>query len=130
MAKRNRKRQQKDGFMIFRPWGSTIVAGTVLALAYVWLGCRCESVGKDIQKLEQERTELNKKYRNEMFRWSQMKSPGSVERALDARKMEMSWPRNGQVVHLPSITLKPELPERGYWAGMAYARLEGTAKHD
>ena len=53
MGKRNRTRHQTDGFVIFRPIGSGIVVVTALALLYVWLGCRCETLGKEIQKQEQ-----------------------------------------------------------------------------
>lgn len=130
MARKNRKLNQKDGFMNIRPIGSLIVLATGLALAYVWLGCRCEAVGKEIQRLEQEKVSLNKQYRNEEFRWMQMKAPSNIERALHGRRIEMDWPRSEQVVHLPATAARPEPPGQGYLAGVERPAFKGPMTHD
>jgi len=99
MARRNRKKRM-DGFMFPVPFAGFVVAASTLALGYVWLGCRCDSLGSDIRELEKESIALNKAYLNEEYRWTRIKSPRNIERALAAHGIQMTWPRRDQVVRL------------------------------
>ena len=120
---------QKDGYMIFRPVASMIVALAGVGLMYVWLDCRCRAVGKEIQKLEQEKTELMKKQSSEQFRWTQMKAPRNVEHVMRQRNMQMDWPKSAQVVHLPATA--PVADEPGYSAwSMQFARVDTAGRND
>ena len=116
--------------MIFRPVASAIVAFAGVGLMYVWLKCRCDAVGKEIQKLERERVELIKKQNSEQYRWTQMKSPRNVEQMLRRRSMQMDWPNSTQVVHLPTTALTPDTPAGSAWGSMQFASMDKVGPHD
>ncbi len=98
MKKKNRKRV--DGFVFPVPFAGVLIVIATLALAYVWMGCRCEALGREIKSLEQEKTVLYKKYLNEEYRWTQMKSPRNLDRVLARHRIEMVWPLPSQIVRL------------------------------
>jgi len=77
-----------------------VVLAVTLALAYVWLECRCETVGRELKKLESQITELDKLLRNEEYRWTTMKAPANIEQALARHGIVMTWPRRDQVVRI------------------------------
>jgi hypothetical protein len=97
---RRNRRKRLHWFAFPVRYAGLVVLGSVVALSYVWLGCRCESLGREIRTLEIERDQLKKELLNEESRWSKMKSPGSIEEALDKHKIVMTWPRRDQVVRL------------------------------
>jgi hypothetical protein len=120
---------QKDGYMIFRPVASTIVALAAAGLMYVWLDCSCQMVGKEIQKLEREKAELVKKQSSEQFRWTQMKAPRNVEQVMRQHNMKMDWPSSVQVVHLSATPRQPDEPDYTAWS-MQFASMDMTGGHD
>ena len=112
MARRNRKKTKVHGFIFPVPIAGLLVLLSILGLAYVWLGYRCEALGRELKELETERAALRKKYLNEEYRWTQMKSLENIERVLLKHRIRMSWPHRDQVVSLPNIeTLQAELAE-------------------
>ena len=98
MARANKKRV--DGFVFPAPFAVGVVLVSGLALVYVWMGGRCEAMGKELKGLETDKKELAKKFQAEEFRWSRMKSPASVEHALVRHGVTMNWPRKDQIVRL------------------------------
>ena len=101
MTRRNRKnRKQVHGYNFPVPFAGAILVLSSLALVYVWLGCRCESLGKDIKELEVKKSILDKKYLNEEYRWIKMKSLGNIEKTLAKSGITMTWPRRDQVVRI------------------------------
>ena len=100
MARRNRKRKKANTVICPAPLAGIVVVAVSLGLGYVWLGSRCEAVGRDIQALERGRELLGNKYVNEAYRWTRLKSPGNIERALARHGIKMHWPARGQVVRL------------------------------
>lgn len=111
MRRRNRKKRM-DGFASPVPVAGFLVLISSFALIYVWLGCRCDSLGKEIRKLEQERVVLHKKFLNEEYRWAQMKSPRSIEKALARFNIAMTWPANSQIIRLQDPEKKRHGPVR------------------
>jgi hypothetical protein len=105
MRRRNRKKQV-DGFVFPVPFAGLLVIIATLALTYVWMGCRCESLGKEIKALEQEREVLQKKYLTREYTWTQMKSPRNIEKALARFNIKMIWPANNQIVRLQDTPKK------------------------
>ncbi len=101
MAKRNNRKKKADGFIFPVPFAMVVIFASTLALAYVWLGCRCEAVGREIKALEIENEELRRNYVNENYKWTRMKSPQNLESKLRAMNIAMDWPRKDQVVILP-----------------------------
>lgn len=130
MAKRNRKLRQKDGYLYFRPVASVIVGLAIVGLMYVWLNCRCEAVGKEIQQLEREKAELTKKQNAEQYRWTQMKAPRNVEQVLRQRGLQMDWPNSTQVVHLSPTALAPDASDGNAWASMQFASMDMVGRND
>ncbi len=100
MARRNRKRRKMAGFIFPAPFAGLMIMISVLALGYVWLGCRCESLGREIKDLEKEKDILTKKYLNEEYQWARLKSPRQIEKALQAHHIIMTWPRSDQIIRV------------------------------
>ena len=124
MARRNRRRRVQ-GFAFPVPFAGIIVVVSVLALGYIWLGCCCESVGRDIKVLEAERRELDKQQVNERYRWARMKAPRSLERALGQHSIEMVYPRHDQVVDLRTLPVGG-----GQYSGVGSSRQLARADRD
>jgi len=93
-------RRKRDGFAFPAPFTSLVAVAASLGLAYIWLSCRCEALGRDIKALEAEGETLQRRLLNEQCRWTRLKSPENMERALAALKIVMVWPRREQVVYL------------------------------
>lgn len=100
MARRKKNRKKVDGFSFPVPFASLAVIVSVFALAYLWLGSRCEMLGREIKKEEAKKEILVKRYLNEEYKWSRMKSPRNLERVLKEHNVEMRWPRRDQIVRL------------------------------
>ncbi|MBN2301518.1 MAG: hypothetical protein JXN60_03275 [Lentisphaerae bacterium] len=128
MARRNRKKI--NGFVFPVPLAGIAVILMTLALVYVWLGCRCESVGKDIKKLEAEQISLKKKCHNEELRWAQMKSPRNIEKSLARNGLVMTWPRRDQVVRLYDAELFDDGPALRVTGRRSYAGMGRIAMHE
>lgn len=106
----NRKRRKKmHGLLLQGPYTGLIVLFAFMALAYVWIQCRCEALGRDIKQLEKDKERLTKQYLYEEFRWSRMRSPREVERAIEAHNLAMTWPRVDQIVRMGDGKLSDSL---------------------
>jgi hypothetical protein len=105
MARRRRNRKKKvEGNAFPVPFASLAVIIAVFSIAYLWLGSRCEMLGRQIKKEEAKREILLKRYLNEEYRWSRLKSPRNLERMLSHNNMNMRWPRRDQVVRLYDVS--------------------------
>jgi len=101
-----------------------------LALAYVWLGCRCESLGRELKVLEQRQSELKKHYDTEAFKWARKKSPRNIERTLERRRITMVWPHRTRVVRLLEDDLNGGLSGDAAADVHKYARLDRVTGHE
>ena len=126
MARRNKKKR-RDVFAFPVTFAGLVVIVVTLALAYVWLGCRCESVGKDLRGLEKERAVLGKILANEAYKWSLMKSPLNLKSTLTSRGIHMTWPRDGQIVRVRRSDL---LNESGFPGAVEMAQIGRIARHE
>ena len=99
MARRNRRRKVET-VALPPPFAGIIVFVVVSALAYVWLDCRGEAIGRQLKKSEMSRAELEKTAMNEESKWTQTRSPANIERSLARYGIVMSWPRPDQVVRI------------------------------
>jgi hypothetical protein len=130
MARRNKKRKRKQGFLFPVPFAGVVVMASSLALAYVWLGCRCQALGRELKALENEHAELAKQYANEMYRWARKKAPANIERALARHRIAMVWPHRSRVVRLGREDIeiedfKPATPD-----DRKYAKLQRVVRHE
>ena len=98
MRKRNKKKKDIHGFIVPAPFAGVIIILSSLAVGYLWLDSRCQTLGKELKALDMESQELNKKLKSEEYRWSLMKSPANLEKTLKRHHIVMSWPRSDQIV--------------------------------
>ncbi len=103
--RKNKKKRQVNAFVFSVPYAGVVVLITTLALVYVWLGCRCESLGARIVSLEGAKRAVDDQYYNEKCRWARMKSPVNIERALVKNNIVMQVPQKNQVVWLRDLDL-------------------------
>jgi hypothetical protein len=123
ISRRNRKKRKLNGFMVPVHFAVVVVLVSAIALGYLWLGCRCDSLGKDIKLLEARKAELEKKYQNEEYKWMRMKSPCSIEEALTKFGIAMTWPGKEQVVRLSDREcLGSDSPDRAQYV-LKYASI-------
>jgi hypothetical protein len=102
MAKRNRKNGQEGNRMML--WGVSLSAlVAALAMVYLSLFNTCDNIGRQIKKLENERTELRKKVVNEERNWAMARSIGNMERLMEAHGIRMSWPEERNIIRLPLV---------------------------
>jgi hypothetical protein len=99
VRRRNRKKAVKAYALPVPLAGFVVLAGS-LALAYVWMVCRCQTLGDELKQLETRRDVLLKEYQQELFKWTRLKAPQNLERALMQHNLSMSWPSSRQVVRL------------------------------
>jgi hypothetical protein len=125
MMRQNRKKSRNEGFIFPGPFAGAMLLLLILGLAYVWVECRRQVLGQEIASLEGERAALEKTLGSEAYKWSQMRSLESVERALRRFGVAMVWPEDRQIMRLS------ESEVYGSGADMpgdrcGYARLERT----
>ena len=130
MVRRNRKKKKSNGFIFPVPFAGVVVLVSTLALGYVWLGCRCECLGRELKVLETEKTTLMKRYLNEKSRWTRMKSPGNMEKALIRHKIVMTWPRRDQVVRFYETGMVHPGFDEAAQDALKYARLERVVMNE
>ena len=119
MAK-NRKNGQEGGRTVF--WGVALcVLGAALAMVYLSLYNTCESIGRQIKRLETERAELQKRVVNEERNWAMARSIGNMERLMAAHGIAMSWPEERNIIRLQAAA--PDEPAQ-------YACQRGPAPRD
>jgi hypothetical protein len=125
MSKRKNRKKNVDGFIFPVPFALVVIAGATLALAYVWLGCRCEAVGRDLKTLEARHEELRRSEVNEKYKWARLKSPENLERKLEQTGIQMQWPRQSQVIKLHRDNRIPggEVMQRGALVQMSPRRV-------
>ena len=131
MARRNRKkRRRQDGFVFPAPFAGLVVLISSLALVYVWLGCRCEALGRELRALEEVQSEARKQQANEAFKWARKKSPQSIEKALRRCGVTMVWPHGRRIVRLRAEDLR--MPPVEYYPedGQQYAKLDRVVRHE
>ena len=75
---------------------------TVVSLSYLWFSGRCETLGVQIKKLEEQKVETHKRVITEEYKWSNMKSPGNIEQLLQRHHLAMTWPSPDRVIRLHS----------------------------
>lgn len=129
MARKNKKRN--GGFLFPLPFALALILVSSFGIGYIWLGCRCESVGRRLKRLEDERSMLERQLRTEQYRWAQMKSPLNIERTLARLSIEMGWPTGTQIVHMHTRSpLPPAQVAERMEEGWTLARLEAVLPHE
>ena len=84
-----------------------LVCAAGLGFAYLWLGARCDALGRTIKNLEKERVAVRRQVVHEEFKWSNLTTLENINRLLKKHNLEMDWPRQNDVVRLrPAVTAR------------------------
>lgn len=106
MARRNKKKLETRIVPMFLV--GLVVMGVTFALCWVWLDCRCDAVGEQLESLERANAELNRTLLHEQCRWTRVKAPASIDEALIRHRVSMAWPRRDQIVWLRETDVSGE----------------------
>jgi hypothetical protein len=100
--KSRKKKPKKNRVQVPFPvvLANVLVLVAVLGLSYMWLCSRCDALGKEIKRKEAQLTTAHKRLTNEQDRWSSITSPANLERAIRQHKLEMTMPREQQIVRV------------------------------
>ncbi|MCE9615036.1 MAG: hypothetical protein K8T26_12225 [Lentisphaerae bacterium] len=124
MRRRNRKKTV-HAFALPVPLAGCVVLAASLALAYVWMVCRCQTLGNELKELEGHRDALLKEYQQELFKWTRLKAPQNLERALRDHGIGMTWPSSRQIVRL-----RPDDVRGDGWGGAEEQQLARLDRPD
>ena len=106
--------------MVF--WGVPAMALiALLGMVYLNLHNACESVGREIKRLESQRTELRKQVVNEERNWEMARYIRNMQGLMDAHGIAMTFPDSKNVVRLRAA--EPEAPAQ-------YALRSGQLRRD
>ncbi len=102
MRKRRKKVSQKAEVQIPFPMllANILVFVAVFGLSYVWLCARCDTLGREIKRLETVRDAARVRVINEQDRWSNLLAPANLERALKRHKLAMTLPGERRIVRV------------------------------
>ena len=98
--KKGRKKTKKNQVQVPFPvlLANVLVLVAVLGLSYMWLCSRCDALGREIKKKEDELLSAQKRLVTEQDLWSSMTSPLNLQRAIRKHGLDMEMPRGSQVV--------------------------------
>ncbi len=102
MKKKQRKRSRKAEVRIPFPrlLANVLVFVAVFGLSYVWLCARCDMLGREIKCLEADQQAARIRLFNEEDRWSNLKTPSNIQRALERHKLAMSFPGSRRIIRV------------------------------
>ncbi len=82
------------------PLLSILVSVAFIALAYLWMYERNETLGREIIALEQEKQRIIQMHKNESYKWQSMRCYQSIQKALDHFGLVMDWPKEEQIIRI------------------------------
>jgi hypothetical protein len=125
--KRKNRKQHSAGIRYPGTLLSGLVAVSCLALCYLWIGGRCEALGREIKELERTHGEAVQRLGIEQAKWARMYTLDGVQSALRRFDTEMKLPRRDQLVYIRRIRLDGERETDGQaiqLARLTEARIE------
>lgn len=97
---KNRKAYAKVPFPVVL--ANILVFIAVFGLSYVWLCARCDTLGREIKRLESVQKDTRSRMINEQDRWSNLLTPANLDRALKRHHLAMRLPDEHQIVRVRS----------------------------
>ena len=101
-AKRKKSRKKKKKNQVQVPFpvvlANVLVLVAVLGLSYMWLCSMCDALGREIKEKERDLSKAHKRLAIEQDLWSSKTSPLNLQRAIRRHGLNMSMPREKQVV--------------------------------
>ena len=77
-----------------------VVAAAGMGFSYLWLGARCDALGRRIKELEKQKVAVRRLVVNEEFKWSNLTTFENITRLLKKHNLDMDWPKQNDVVRL------------------------------
>jgi hypothetical protein len=130
MARRNKKRTRREGFVFPVPFVGIFVLLVSLGLVYVWLDCQCDAFGRAIKSLETEGQDLQRKAGLAQYRWARLKSPRSLDASLARHNMSMGTPQWNQIVKLDQAASSESHVAQAPAYVPAYAHARGAGQDE
>ena len=128
-SRRNR-RKQDTGAALHAPMIAVLVLAAIVFISFLWLGGRCEDLGRRIKAAEKDYESLHRRVLTEDMKWTRMKSPGRVRVYLQKHNLQMDWPKESHIVRIPMTERRAFDPE-GKAERVELARaFPGEARHD
>ena len=100
---------------------SLIVSGFIMLMIFFGMNSRCSSIAREIGKKEKELQRLEAELTRENTRWDEMKVPERLNIALARFGLEMSAPKEEQIVRMTGTGV----PAPGQ---LALRRMQGASK--
>ena len=100
MARNSWNRQRHATLNPLPPLAAGVLICCVFALAYVCIGNRCQAVEREIQRLEQEREDLEKSKRNEESKLTMLTALPNLTAAMRRDNIALVWPASRQIERL------------------------------
>ena len=125
MIQKNRRKFRVNRALVPAQLITLGVMAVALIVGYLWLGNRCDALGKELLRLEAEKAELTKRYMYEENNWTRMKSPQNIEKSLAKHNLVMAWPRPDQIVRLSAEDFAFGRPVDSRDRLQGYAKLPG-----
>lgn len=104
MAKKRKSSRRKKKNHVQVPFpvvlANILVLVAVLGLSYMWLCARCDALGRQIKEKERELAAAQKRCNSEQDRWTKLKSPPNLKRAIARFGLDMQMPSETQIVKL------------------------------
>ncbi len=102
MRKKRKTKSRKSEVQIPFPMllANILVFVAVFGLSYVWLCARCDTLGREIKRLETVHRAARVRMINEQDRWSNLQAPANFARALKRHKLAMTLPDDRQIVRV------------------------------
>ncbi len=99
MINENRRKRRSNVSLPLHA-AALLIVGTSLALVYVWLNMKGETLSRRINSLEAEKSQLQSRYDNELWKWERTIAPSNIEAALKENQIVMVWPDEKNIVRV------------------------------
>lgn len=99
MTRKNRRRHS-DGYFFPASLALILCLPVLVALLHLYFKTRAEALGQEIKALEIRQTQFNERIRIEESEWARIRAPANVVKALQRHGIEMTWPRQEQIVRI------------------------------
>lgn len=130
MKRRRNRKKKANGFLFPAPFAGMLVLAATLAIVYVWLGCRCDALGRELKALERQQRDIQVRCEAQESRWARLRSPASVKRELVRHNIVMGWPKLDQIVRISRSEAKHGSDRRWLSTALTQVARDGVVMND
>lgn len=102
MKKKQKRKSRKAEVRIPFPMllANILVFVAVFGISYVWLCAQCDTLGREIKRLETAHRAAKIRVISELDRWSNLQAPANIERALKHHRLAMTLPDERRIIRV------------------------------